>query len=226
MARRFVLAVLDPATECPVSEWPFKTGDLGELARLADANPAQLAQGYEFFLEGDEVQQIAAAFGIQLEQNTGLGLLRPWHHNDELPYLIHTDRELALMLAGTKPFAHFSDVYPSTPGQEIIPERLFDPYVLEGRFVKREFVDLLTEPPPKSYAHLRGHRRVLYALNDEAWRIEAFIDLLAEWARNGWSEELERKEGSLLGYEDWQTDIHIERQRQTMAEYKARQGEK
>jgi hypothetical protein len=27
----------------------------------------------------------------------------------------------------------------------------------------------------------------------------------------GWSEGLERLEGSLLGYEEWQTDLHLER---------------
>ena len=59
--------------------------------------------------------------------------LHPWHPNDDRPYGIHTGRELALMLAGTKPLAAFSDVYPSLHGLCVIPEREFEPHVAAGR---------------------------------------------------------------------------------------------
>jgi hypothetical protein len=32
----------------------------------------------------------------------------------------------------------------------------------------------------------------------------------------GWTEQLEREEGTLLCYEEWQNDIHIERHREFM----------
>ena len=56
-------------------------------------------------------------------------------------------------------------------------------------------------------------RRVLYALSHEAWRIEAYLLLWATAEKSGWNAGFERMEGSLLGYEDWQDDIHIARWR-------------
>jgi hypothetical protein len=37
--------------------------------------------------------------------------------------------------------------------------------------------------------------------------------MLAAAAKAGWNEGFERLEGSLLGYEEWQTDLHLERLR-------------
>jgi len=54
---------------------------------------------------------------------------------------------------------------------------------------------------------------VFYARPTEEWRIDVFIAMLSVAAKTGWSEGLERLEGKLLGYEDWQTDIYLERLR-------------
>jgi hypothetical protein len=120
---------------------------------------------------------------------------------DDLPYKIHTGRELELMLKGKKPLAYFSAQYPPNPNVEEIPERLFDPYVEERRFVKREYF---------TSALGRSTRIVMYALPDQDWRIDSMILLLETAAKSGWSEGFERMQGSLLGYEDWQNDIFIE----------------
>jgi hypothetical protein len=130
---------------------------------------------------------------------------------DPLPYELHTNRELEFMLNKGKPLAHFSDEYPSGPDEEIIPELAFAPYVREGKFVMREFVEPLREPASKG--HVRGIRHVFYAQSAEAWRIDAYIMMLAAAVKAGWSEGFERLEGSLLGYEEWQTDLHLERLR-------------
>jgi hypothetical protein len=132
---------------------------------------------------------------------------------DPLPYELHTDRELEFMLYKGKPLAHFSDAYPSEPDEAIFPELAFAPYVQAGRFVKREFVELLRGPPPKDHLHVRGIRHVFYARTTEAWRIDAYIMMMAAASKAGWSEGFERLEGSLLGYEEWQTDLHMERLR-------------
>lgn len=129
----------------------------------------------------------------------------------ELPYELHTGRELELMLRGTKPLAHFYDAYPTELCEEIIPEHAFEPYVQNGVFEKREFVELLTRPPPTGHPHIKGIRNVLYAQPSEIWRIDSYIDMQLRLAVNGWSIELERLQGRLLGYEEWQTEIHIER---------------
>jgi len=54
-------------------------------------------------------------------------------------------------------------------------------------------------------------RRVLYALPNEAWRIEAYLLLWKTAEKSGWNAGFERMEGSLLGYEDWQHDLHVQR---------------
>ena len=132
---------------------------------------------------------------------------------DPLQYELHTNRELEFMLNKGKPLAHFSDAYPSEPDEEIIPELAFAPHVREGKFVMREFVEPMREPAQQSHPHVRGTRHVFYAQAAEAWRIDAYIMMLAAAAKAGWSEGFERLEGSLLGYEEWQTDLHLERLR-------------
>jgi hypothetical protein len=132
---------------------------------------------------------------------------------DPLPYKLHTNRELEFMLEKGKPLAHFSDAYPSEPDEAILPELAFAPHVQAGRFVTREFVEPLQGPPPKNHPYLRGIRHVFYARATEAWRIDAYIMMMAAAAKAGWSEGFERLEGSLLGYEEWQTDAHMERLR-------------
>jgi hypothetical protein len=133
--------------------------------------------------------------------------------SDTLPYEVHTNRELEFMLERGKPLAHFSDAYPAEPDEEIFPERTFAPYVENGTFVKRDFVELLRGPAPKDHPHVRGIRHLFYARSSEAWRIDAYIMMRAAAARAGWSEGFERLQGSLLGYEEWQTDVHLERLR-------------
>jgi hypothetical protein len=130
--------------------------------------------------------------------------------SDTLPYELHTNRELEFMLERGKPLAAFCDAYPADPDEEIIPEQAFAPYVANGTFEKRELVELLTGPPPPGSPHIRGTRRVLYARPRDAWRIDAYIMMWAAAASGGWSEGFERLEGSLLGYDEWQIDAHLE----------------
>jgi hypothetical protein len=127
----------------------------------------------------------------------------------DLPYTIHTGLELDLMIAGVKPLAVFYDVYPGEPCEEIIPENAFKPHVEAGSFEKREFVELLHRPPSATHSHVKGHRYVIYSTPEENWRIDAYIELKAQSRVHAWSEEFERREGFLYGYEHWQTDAWI-----------------
>ena len=106
-----------------------------------------------------------------------------------------------MMLEGKKPLAAFCDVYPRNHNVEVIPEKDFAPYIEKGTFIKREHI---TTGLPC------GMRRVLYALPDEEWRINAYLLLWETAEKAGWSEGFERIEGRLLGYEEWQIDFHIE----------------
>jgi hypothetical protein len=129
--------------------------------------------------------------------------------SSDLPYLVHTGRELELMLLGVKPLAVFYDSYPEEPCEEIIPENAFQPYVEAGSFEKREYIRFLDKPPPATHSHVKGNRYVIYSIPEERWRIDAYIEMKEQSRVLGWSEEFERREGFLYGYEDWQTDAWI-----------------
>jgi hypothetical protein len=118
-----------------------------------------------------------------------------------LPYLVHTNRELGLMLQGLKPLAIFSWIegYEVDCVQRYL--RMFDRHVRLGRFGKHE----LTLPVPQ-LPHLR-HCAVRYTLPGEEWRVEALDELFNQ--PRPWTAEHERRFGELLGYEDWQNDIWL-----------------
>jgi hypothetical protein len=137
------------------------------------------------------------------------------HARDDLTYEIHTGRELEFRLTRGKPLAHFSEAYPREPSEGIIPRRAFAPYVADGTFEMRAFVELLSGPPPPRARRVRGTLHVFYARPREVWRIDAFIAMMAAAARAGWSEGFERLEGSLLGYSDWQNDAHLGRMKRS-----------
>ena len=107
-----------------------------------------------------------------------------------LPYVLHTNRELGLMLSGKKPLAMFAD------GKDCFPEavsrylRLFDRHLATGMLVRRD-------------CHVGTIHHIYFALAGEEWRIDAMIELKS---KDTWSENDERREGELLGYEDWMND--------------------
>ena len=193
----FVLESIDPATGCIVADIAFSPASVNELGELAGLDGFIPSAAY--YLDASDAGRLLSRYSLTLDIDGFEVRLRPWHRMHSLPYKIHTGRELALMLRGHKPLAAFGGVYPADPELDDIPEAYFDPYVAAGRFVKRE--SLVADSPP--------WRRVLYALPDEAWRIDALL-LVHKVARvSGWNEGFERMEGTLLGYEDWQNDIFI-----------------
>jgi hypothetical protein len=206
---RFVLETIDPATECPIQEIGFDAADVAELAALLHLPVEEFDPRALYDLDAADVDQIKARFNLVFDPGNAPVRLRGRHRMDDLPYKVHTGRELAMMLAGTKPLAAFCGQYPPHPSVEEIPQRLFDPYVAQGRFVKREFVVPEKISAPNHCGIVLGIHIVLYALPHEEWRINAHILLGDVAAKSGWSEALERMEGTLLGYADWQNDIHI-----------------
>jgi hypothetical protein len=92
----------------------------------------------------------------------------------------------------------------------IIPRKAFAPYVANGTFELRTCVGPLREPSPPGFPHVRGVIRFLYAKRSEAWRIDAYLTMWDAAAKSGWNEGFERLEGALLGYTEWQNDLHIQ----------------
>lgn len=199
MVMKFILETIDVSTACPANSFPIEVPDSSVISSLLEDEEFDADCDYE--LDAHETARFSSHFGFSVGESAS-AILRPRHWVDDLPYQVHTDRELALMLEGTKPFAAFSEEYPRSTDDSTIPEQLFDRYVAEGRFVKREYVETRI---------LEGYRvrRVLYARSNEAWRIDAYILLWHTREVTGWNESLERMEGFLLGYEEWQTDAYI-----------------
>ncbi len=107
-----------------------------------------------------------------------------------LPYILHTDRELGLMLSGKKPMAMFVDVKDCFHPVVSRYLRLFDRHIATGKLVRRD-------------CHVGTIHHIYFALAGEEWRIDAMIELKSQ---DTWSENDERREGELLGYEDWMND--------------------
>jgi hypothetical protein len=116
----------------------------------------------------------------------------------QLPYLVHTNRELGLMLRGTKPLAYFMDAVGREPDACIRYWRMFDRHVAAGRLIRREVIEAHPDLPQLKY------RTLFYALPGHEWRVDAMLTLLNE--PGAWSDNRERRFGELLGYEGWQID--------------------
>src|SRR5262249_4613103 len=92
----------------------------------------------------------------------------------KLPYLVHTNRELGLMLRGIKPLAYFMEILGREPDSLLRYWRMFDRHVMAHRLVRREFVEPVTQLP-----HLKT-RSIFYVLPGEEWRIDAMCSLLRQ----------------------------------------------
>jgi hypothetical protein len=99
------------------------------------------------------------------------------------------------MIAGEKPLSMF--VVPTDADFEYFPEEDFDLLVKQGKLTKTVAIEQSAIPGAEAV------RRVLYALPDEEWRINAMLHVqsLYESLGPGWRPDLERIIGSLLGYD-------------------------
>lgn len=194
----YVLEIRDIDTLCIVADAGLPPSTSDEIVNMIGVSDFHRAAAYH--LNEDIARKVVAHFEIALDFTGKEVWLRPRTPMDDLPYKTHTGRELTLMLEGSKPLAVFCGVYPTNSDIADVPERQFDPYVAQGKLIKREHI--FSPPPPL--------RRVLYALPGEEWRIDALILLHDTARKSGWSEEFERMEGTLLGYENWQNDAFIE----------------
>jgi len=208
--RVFVLRVVDPDTASIAHEARFEVADAATLCALLQKPLSEFDPRAYYELDPEDVTILVRHFHLDFDAHASVVELHPWHPNDDLPYRVHTGRELALMLAGTKPLAAFIDDFPSLHGLYVIPEREFEPHVAAGRIVKREDITAPGPGAPVGRGQRLGTRRVLYALPCEAWRIDAYLLLWKTAEKSGWNAGFERMEGSLLGYEDWQNDYYVE----------------
>ncbi|WP_067064971.1 hypothetical protein [Roseateles chitosanitabidus] len=202
---KFVLEFLDESLGC-VGGIGVLTADSWLVLRdLLDADIDELKPGCEFDLDVQDLAVIHASANVSFQMRTGTAScrasLRAWLRLDDLPYVVHTNRELALILAGEKPLAVFHEVFPTDPADSFIPDEYFAPYVESQGLVRREHVQR---------SRHGAIRYVLYATAGQQWRMDAYVLMLTVAAKEGWNPGFERMEGALLGYEDWQNDVYME----------------
>lgn len=220
----FILSVFDLNLWCTVLECRFVADDVAALGAIIDADLEE-DQAFvgSYKIDADELHAINQRFGtdfrpestgltefeIELErehQRIGQGSLR------EVPYLVHTRFELPLMIDGRKKLARL------TGGEtaKAYGEDAFDVWVEKGLLHKQ----VIFVPIPEEHrsglvdTSVKGYRNVYYTLKGEEWRIPAMELLWKAFERGSrWSEDYERMEGMLFGYDDEQNDWWIEHQR-------------
>jgi hypothetical protein len=209
-SNHFILEVFDCDLWCPVAQTLFHVSDIGPLRSILEEDPTQDPDlNYIYYLDDEQLAELIARFDVKFDRaefnstQFVIALFR-WHDVSKGPYLIHTGYELPLLLDGRKKLARMSHAYPP---MTFDGEHRFDHWVAEGALHREEIIDPF-DFPVKKYL---GHRTVLYTLKGEEWRIAAHNLLWQASAKSGgWNEHLERLEGMLFGYEDWQNDWWIE----------------
>lgn len=211
---RFVLQAIDPALGCPALEAMLRVADPEALRPLLGPDALEDAGlEWNYSLAPPELQAINERFGTMFDPVGRECLLSRAHAIRDVPYLVHTGYELALMLDGVKPFAKFTDEYPD--GSDEITHSLFEPHVRSGLLVKRVVDDSpFKRPVPlRDGRMVEGLRSVFYARRGEEWRIDAHLLIWRQLEHGAWNDTLERLEGSLLGYTDAQNDWWIAHRR-------------
>lgn len=217
--RRFVLQAFDPEYGHPAFETMFVVECPEELRALlgaaADEDP-DLEMFYT--LDPVDVAAINRHFDLAFEpagRKAALYKLTQWH---EVPYLIHTDYELVLMIDGRKHFARMGrDYYPPHRHND---EDLFDRCVAQGLLHKEVEIERFIEPLRlKDGRVFEGFRTAYYTRRGEEWRIPAWKLISKASGKSGWNDCLERLEGMLFGYEDWQNDWWIEELRKSKQQF-------
>ena len=205
----FVLQGFDPITETVCVEWRVRIADISALhdvlAPDSDDDPG-LRRSYRYLSAEDMrcIGKLCVPPVVPDANYTGIDRFTAMFA--DVPYMIHTGFELPLMLEGRKPLAAFGSGYPDEWFDEYLEP--FEPFVDSGRLVRR-IVDTPMPHIKECRPDLDGIRDVYFALPGEEWRIDAYVALFR--GRVGdWNDDLERTQGSLLGYADWQNDWWIE----------------
>lgn len=205
----FILEAFDRDRWCPVLQSLFRVRDTAALRAVlgldADVDP-KLERHY--LLDDHELTAVVTRFNVAFDaaqlhsKDLDICLFRRRWLSDA-PYLVHTGYELPLLIDGRKKLARMSDTYPPMTFEG---EERFDRWVRQGLLHKEEVVEPF-DRPVKGWV---GHRLVYYTPKGEEWRIPASKLIWSEFGNAGhWNETLERLEGILYGYEDWQNDWWI-----------------
>jgi hypothetical protein len=193
----FLLKFLSPETGCSAHEMRFKA-PMEAVAAILNVEMSELAE-HLFYLEKSELDGLSSILALPFPEPDGEVVLTRPQWIDNVPYLVHTNFELALMLDGRKPFAMFSDEESWGILKKIRAH--FQPYVDSGAIIER------VKPFFEGKFRLV---RILYALPKEEWRFDAYTELMSE---RRWTDESEYRLGRLLGYTEEQCQWWIAQRR-------------
>lgn len=205
----FTFRAFDAVTETVCAEWRVHIEDIDQLRSIlapdSDGDP-DLKYQYHGLSKRDMRRIGKLCLPPILPNSVFTAIGRSFVGFDDTPYLVHTNFELPLMLEGRKPLAVFGDGYPSDWFDEFLAP--FEPFVASGQIIRR-IIDTPMAHLKERRPDLEGIRDVYFALPGEEWRIDAYIGKIRNRTCD-WDDDLERLQGSLLGYEDWQNDWWIE----------------
>jgi hypothetical protein len=144
-SRRFILQALDLEYGHPAFETMFVVERPEELRTVlgidADRDP-DFERWYS--LEPDEVAAVTQHFGLAFDPEGRETSLYKWTDSREVPYLVHTGYELALMIEGRKQFARMGGDY--YPPDRYEGEDRFDGCVAQGLLHKEVELEKFAEP--------------------------------------------------------------------------------
>lgn len=194
MTEIFILKFLSPETGSSAHELRFEA-DPAVIAAALGITFEDCMVGVHY-PDDEERTTIAKTIGLLLpEWPHDAQLTRP-HRIDAAPYLVHTNFELPLMLDGRKPFAVINGEDDFHPLKTL--RACFKPYVERGAIIERI---------AETQVGGRTFLKIYYALPGEEWRFDAYNTLAN--APPPWTTDMERQQGTLLGYTDEQNDWWI-----------------
>jgi hypothetical protein len=215
---RFILQAYHPEYACPAFETMFTVERLGELQMLLglDAQDDPQLDQKIYHLDAADIEAIRQRFNVAFEAGEReVVLFKADEPGKDIPYLSHTGYELLLMLDGRKKLANMYFEYPPHRHPH---EDQFDRFVSEGLLHKEVDVEAFDKPIRSITGKIfDGLRTAYYTPKGEEWRIQAFR--LIRKTKGGWNDTLERLEGMLYGYEDWQSDWWAENRRRMLLQY-------
>ena len=195
---------LDEATNSELGYFVISVDDRKTFRKALGIKPKQCyTKGHDFHLTRSDMHWLALSFGLRYQQPSPKGRLsaRLWIH--DLPYEIHTRRELLMMLEGRKPMAVFSFNPERENEVEALGFQPFNAHVAAGTF-EREVETFQSQGMTQRY--------VFFTCPGEEWRVKAYMLMVQMRDLHGHDVRFERMEGLLLGYTEAECDLWMEAQ--------------
>lgn len=197
----FIIELYCTQNGCIEKELTISVQALSEIKTILKVKVFEKHHVYD--LSAQDIAHINKTFNLNIDPQTSMAKIRHEIDIDKLPYLVHTGRELYLMLNKNKPLSVFVEKTHKGHMPKHIPELFFEPYVKSGQLVQYKHLQNAADSD-QTVIHT-----ILYALPHEQWRIKAYMLLYEIAEKTSWNEGFERMEGRLLGYTETQNDAYI-----------------